>query len=54
MHMKEINVEVGQKIKQGQIVGTLGQSGRATGPHLDVRLNWFGVRLDPATVLNLN
>ena len=52
MHMKDIDVEVGQKIKQGQIVGTLGQSGRATGPHLDIRLNWFDVKLDPATILN--
>ncbi len=52
MHMKDINVKVGQKIKKGQIVGTLGQSGRATGPHLDIRLNWFDVKLDPATILN--
>ena len=52
MHMKDINVKVGQKVKRGQIVGTLGQSGRATGPHLDIRLNWFDVKLDPATVLN--
>ena len=52
MHMKDINVKVGQKIKQGQIVGTLGQTGRATGPHLDIRLNWFDVKLDPASVLN--
>ena len=51
MHMKDINVKVGQKIKQGQIVGTLGQSGRATGPHLDIRLNWFDVKLDPKTIL---
>ena len=34
--------------------GTVGATGRATGPHLDIRLNWFDVRLDPATVLNLN
>mgnify|MGYP001319532447 FL=1 len=52
MHMKDINVKTGQKVKQGQIVGTLGQSGRATGPHLDIRLNWFDVKLDPATILN--
>ena len=52
MHMKDINVKVGQKVKQGQVVGTLGQSGRATGPHLDIRLNWFNVKLDPATILN--
>ncbi len=51
MHMKDIDVKVGQKIKQGQIVGTLGQSGRATGPHLDIRLNWFNIKLDPKTIL---
>jgi len=54
MHMKDVKVEVGQKVKQGDIVGTLGKSGRATGPHLDIRLNWFEVKLDPASVLNLN
>ncbi len=52
MHMKDINVKKGQKVKKGEIVGTLGQSGRATGPHLDIRLNWFDVKLDPATILN--
>ena len=52
MHMKDINVEKGQKIKKGDIVGTLGQSGRATGPHLDIRLNWFEIKLDPASILN--
>jgi len=52
MHMKDIDVKAGQKVRQGQIVGTLGQSGRATGPHLDIRLNWFDVKLDPATILN--
>ena len=52
MHMKDINVNKGQKVKKGQIVGTLGQSGRATGPHLDIRLNWFDVKLDPASILN--
>ena len=52
MHLKDINVEVGQKIKRGEIVGTLGQTGRATGPHLDIRLNWFDVKLDPMSILN--
>ena len=54
MHMKDVNVKVGQKVKQGEIVGTLGQSGRATGPHLDIRLNWFDVKLDPSSILKLN
>ena len=51
MHMKDINVRVGQKVKQGEIVGTLGKTGRATGPHLDIRLNWFDIKLDPMTIL---
>ena len=54
MHMEKIFVKKGQKVKQGEIIGTVGSTGRSTGPHLDVRLNWFNVRLDPATVLNLN
>ena len=52
MHLKEIFVKKDQKVKQGEVIGTVGATGRATGAHLDVRLNWFGVRLDPATVLN--
>jgi len=52
MHMKDVNVVKGQNILQGEIVGTVGQTGRSTGPHLDIRLNWFDVKLDPATVLS--
>ena len=52
MHLKEIFVKKGQKVKQGEVIGTVGATGRATGAHLDIRLNWFDVRLDPATVLN--
>jgi len=53
MHMKTLMVEKGQKVKQGDVIGTVGSTGRSTGAHLDVRLNWFGTRLDPATVLNI-
>ena len=53
MHMQNIYVKKGQKVKQGEIIGTVGSTGRSTGAHLDVRLNWFGTRLDPMTVLNI-
>ena len=53
MHMEKILVKIGQKVKQGDIIGTVGATGRATGAHLDVRLNWFQIRLDPGTVLNI-
>jgi len=53
MHMQKILVKKGQKVKQGDVIGTVGATGRATGAHLDVRLNWFQTRLDPATVLDI-
>jgi len=51
-HLEKLMVEVGDHIKQGEIIGTVGSTGRSTGPHLDFRINWFQTRLDPMTVLN--
>ena len=53
MHLKDVYVTKGQKIKQGEVIGTVGKTGRSTGPHLDIRLNWFDIKLDPASVLDL-
>jgi murein DD-endopeptidase MepM/ murein hydrolase activator NlpD len=53
MHMKDIYFEKGQVVKQGEIIGTVGKTGRSTGAHLDIRLNWFDVKLDPASVLDM-
>ncbi len=53
MHMDKIFVNKGDHVKKGDIVGTVGTSGRSTGPHLDIRLNWFGIRLDPKTILDI-
>ena len=51
-HLETIMVSVGDKINQGDIIGTVGSTGRSTGPHLDFRVNWFQTRLDPMSVIN--
>lgn len=48
LHLQEVRVSPGQMVDQGEVIGTLGATGRATGPHLDWRINWFDQRLDPA------
>ena len=53
LHLSASNVKAGDFVKKGQVVASVGASGRATGPHLDWRINWFNVRLDPAYVLTL-
>ena len=51
-HLETVLVSVGDKINQGDTIGTVGSTGRSTGPHLDFRVNWFQTRLDPMSVLN--
>ena len=52
-HLENVMVSVGDEINQGDIIGTVGSTGRSTGPHLDFRVNWFQTRLDPMSLLNL-
>jgi murein DD-endopeptidase MepM/ murein hydrolase activator NlpD len=47
IHLSKILVEEGQHVSQGDIVAEVGMTGRATGPHLDWRMNLFETRLDP-------
>jgi len=51
LHLSKAYVKTGDDVKKGQVVAAVGSSGRATGPHLDWRINWFNVRLDPALAL---
>ena len=51
LHLSRIDVAVGDRVEQGQVVGAVGATGRATGPHLHWGMNWFDVRIDPLLVL---
>jgi len=54
LHLSELKVKEGDAVKRGQVVGLSGGTGRATGPHLDVRVRWQGIYLDPARLLQLS
>lgn len=47
LHLSEVLVEVGDEVTAGTLLGKVGATGRATGPHLDWRMSWFDQRIDP-------
>ncbi len=52
LHLSQVNVTEGQVLEQGQKIGEIGATGRATGPHLDWRLNiGTSLRLDPQLII---
>lgn len=52
LHMRRISVEQGQRVRRGEVLGEVGAGGRATGAHLDWRVNLFERRLDPAYLVD--
>jgi murein DD-endopeptidase MepM/ murein hydrolase activator NlpD len=53
MHLDKILVKLGERVHKGQLVATMGTTGRSTGSHLHWGMSWFDVRLDPALVFDL-
>jgi len=51
LHLSEILVEAGTVVKQGDLIARIGSTGRASGPHLDWRMNWLDRRVDPGLLL---
>ena len=51
VHLEEVRVTVGQRLSQGQPLGTVGATGRATGPHLHWGVYWFDRAVDPALLV---
>lgn len=47
LHLSRIDVRVGDRVKQGQLIGAIGATGRATGPHLHWSMKWNDARIDP-------
>ncbi|MCA1713897.1 MAG: M23 family metallopeptidase [Gammaproteobacteria bacterium] len=54
LHLSRIDAERGDRVEQGQVLGAVGATGRATGPHLHWGMNWFDIRVDPLLVLEAN
>ena len=51
VHLDQVRVTVGQQLRRGQTLGTVGASGRATGPHLHWGVYWFDQAVDPALLV---
>ena len=51
LHFDQVDVETGMKVERGGLIGKIGATGRATGPHLDWRIDWQGRRIDPGLLV---
>ncbi|MEA1997289.1 MAG: M23 family metallopeptidase [Gemmatimonadota bacterium] len=52
-HLSRIDVKDGELVGRGQVIGAVGSTGRATGPHLHWGVRWRNARIDPASLLKL-
>jgi hypothetical protein len=52
LHLSRVDVATGDRIDQGQVLGLVGATGRASGPHMHWGLNWFNLRVDPQLVVD--
>ncbi|MFN3748460.1 MAG: M23 family metallopeptidase [Sphingorhabdus sp.] len=53
LHCSELLVEEGQAVRQGQVIGKVGATGRASGPHLHWGMKWKAARVDPLSLLSV-
>lgn len=51
LHLARIDVKAGDRVRQGQTIGAIGATGRATGPHLHWGMRWQNERIDPVPIV---
>jgi len=51
LHLSRILVAAGSVVRKGDLIAEVGATGRASGPHLDWRMNWLDRRVDPQLLL---
>ncbi len=54
LHLSAVDVEVGDVVSQGDVIGEVGAGGRSTGAHLDWRIKWHNRYIDPGETLQLD
>jgi len=54
LHMSKLLVSKGQKVSKGEVIGLVGSTGRATGPHLHLGVQWYKKRIDPVNLLSIS